>query len=281
MTVELDGDELRRRSAVYSLNPGDKLLNYHTAINEACFELVKVNPSLVYKKSEMLKLAIAKLDSEGYNYKKKKSRSKLISNAEQDLQDMPRKKISQEIRTKRINELNEDLKEVDLQLDLCEKQRIKQTNVKQYAQAITLTEQISELRIRKRKLENELANLQRKESKSVAYKQHKRKTSQECTGSTDGVASKAGNQIDVMLKRRAPDYLDNDELCIVTKKKSIVVEETESVQSPDNVDDKVEETASGQQENQQEVQLEKTQENIHSENTLNDTPFLEKTECLS
>ncbi|XP_028418536.1 uncharacterized protein LOC114543950 [Dendronephthya gigantea] len=264
----------------------------------------------------MFKIAIAKLDSDGYNYKKKKSRSKLISNAGQDLQDKPPKKISQEIRTKRINELNEDLKEVDLQLDLCEKQRIKQTNVKQYAQAITLTEQISELRIKKRKLQNELANLQRKESKSVAYK---RKTSQKC--STDGYSGKSSKQIDVMLKRRAPDHPDNDELCIVakrksivveeteskqspdnddgrveatssgqqekqqevqpvTKRKSIVVEETESEQNPDNVDDRFEEPASGQQENQQEVQPEKKQENIPSENTQDETPFLEKTEYL-
>ena len=78
----------------------------------------------------MLKLAIAKLDSKGYNYKKKKSRSKLISATEQELQDAPPKNISQEIRTKRINEIDEDLKEVDLQLDLCQKQRMKHTNVK-------------------------------------------------------------------------------------------------------------------------------------------------------
>lgn len=82
----------------------------------------------------MLKLAVAKLDADGYSYRKKKSRSKLISNVGQDLNIAPRKKISQEIRSKRINELIEDVKEVDLQLDLCEKQRVKQTNVKQYTQ---------------------------------------------------------------------------------------------------------------------------------------------------
>ena len=80
--------------------------------------MAKENPSLVSQKSEMLKLAVAKLDADGYSYRKKKSRSKLISNVGQDLNIAPRKKISQEIRSKRINELIEDVKEVDLQLDL-------------------------------------------------------------------------------------------------------------------------------------------------------------------
>ena len=84
MTLELNVDELRKQSAIYSLNQ-NKLLHYHTAINKACFELAKENPSLVNKKPEMLKLAIAKLDSEDYNYKKKKSRSKLISATQQEL----------------------------------------------------------------------------------------------------------------------------------------------------------------------------------------------------
>ena len=47
MTLELNVDELRKQSAIYSLNQNDKLLYYHTAINEACFELAKENPALL------------------------------------------------------------------------------------------------------------------------------------------------------------------------------------------------------------------------------------------
>ncbi len=115
-----------------------------------------------------------------------------------------------------------------------------------------MTEQISERRIKKRKLQNELANLRLKESKSVTYRQRK---SQKCN--TDGHPANSSKQIDVMLKRRAPDFPDNNELCIVTKKKIIVVEETESGQSLDNVDDRVEETTNGQQEPQPEKRFSK------------------------
>ena len=38
------------QSAIYSLDPGDKLKDYHKAINDACFEITKENPSLVHDK---------------------------------------------------------------------------------------------------------------------------------------------------------------------------------------------------------------------------------------
>ena len=47
------------QSAIYSLDPGDKLKDYHKAINDACFEIIKQNPSLVHDKKNLQKLAIA------------------------------------------------------------------------------------------------------------------------------------------------------------------------------------------------------------------------------
>ena len=45
------------QSAIYSLDPGDKLKDYHKAINDACFEITKENPSLVHNKKNLQKLA--------------------------------------------------------------------------------------------------------------------------------------------------------------------------------------------------------------------------------
>ena len=49
------------------------------------------------------------------------------------------KNIIQEVRTKRMNEVMVDFKEVGLQMSLYKKQRLRQTNVQQYSQAIILT----------------------------------------------------------------------------------------------------------------------------------------------
>ena len=43
------------QSAIYSLDPGDKLKDYHKAINDACFEITKQNPSLVHDKKKSSK----------------------------------------------------------------------------------------------------------------------------------------------------------------------------------------------------------------------------------
>ena len=196
---------------------------------------------------------------------------------------------------------------------------MKHTNVKQYAQAITLTEQISELQIKKRTLKNKLANLQRKESKSVAYK---RKSKQK--NSVDGQSSKSSQQIDVMLKRSATDSLEDDDLYVVctkkktiaaeevqsekkaiaaeeiqSEKKAIAAEEVESEQNPNNVDGTVDITGMFHDENQQEILPKTTEEDVLAEkkqeeitpqniqdhipleNTMNKVPFLEKTEYLS
>lgn len=48
--AEVDLNQLRMQSAIYSLDPGDKLKDYLKAINDACFEIAKENLSLVHDK---------------------------------------------------------------------------------------------------------------------------------------------------------------------------------------------------------------------------------------
>ena len=57
INAEIDLNQLRMQSAIYSLDPGDKLKDYHKAINDACFEITKENPSLVHDKKNLQKLA--------------------------------------------------------------------------------------------------------------------------------------------------------------------------------------------------------------------------------
>lgn len=58
--------------------------------------------------------------------KRKKSRSKALMTTNVELNTTKAKNITQEVRTKRMNEVMEDLKEVDLQMSLYEKQRSRQ-----------------------------------------------------------------------------------------------------------------------------------------------------------
>ena len=69
------------QSAIYFLDSGDKLKDYHKAIYDAGFEIAKENPSLVHdkKKKKLQKLAVAKVDAVGYAYKKKKIKIKGIN----------------------------------------------------------------------------------------------------------------------------------------------------------------------------------------------------------
>lgn len=73
----MDTSQLKEMTQIYSLrNPNEKLYNYHKAINDAAYDMALQNPVLAGKKGELSKLVVAKLESDGYNYRKKKSRSK-------------------------------------------------------------------------------------------------------------------------------------------------------------------------------------------------------------
>lgn len=227
------------QSAIYSLDPGDKLKDYYKAINDACFEITKQNPSLVHDKKNLQKLAIVKVDADGYAYKKKKSRSKALMTTDVELNTTKAKNITQEVRTKRMNEVMEDLKEVDLQMSLYEKQRSRQTNIQQYSQAIILTEHMAELRQKKRKLQNELTDLQCKDGKKVRYREHKaKKTGAKCSSSSIG----QGATIDVMLKRKACGPVaivgatDGNNEGVDTKKQKVAIEDPHNTETSLNIE---------------------------------------------
>ena len=106
------------------------------------------DPSLLCDKTELQKQARLKLHEEGFNYKKKSSRSKAFGPS----RDAPvREHISQELRYKRVSQLQEVLKEVDLQLSFALKQREKCANVNNYSKALDVSKEMDDLRSKKRK----------------------------------------------------------------------------------------------------------------------------------
>ena len=71
---------LKNHAKIYSLkDPTEKLYNYHKAINEAAYQIALENTMIVQNKTELIKLTVAKLDSDGYSYHKKKSTSRQLN----------------------------------------------------------------------------------------------------------------------------------------------------------------------------------------------------------
>lgn len=217
-------EELRKNSAIYSLKPTDKLFNYHKSINDACLELCKQQPSLLRDKVQLQKLAVQKINHDGYQYAKKKSRSKQVTppTTDDSSDKVKAKRLSGEIRSARIKELIEDLKECDLHISLIEKQRIKYSNSQQYTQAITLTDQLSNWRQKKRKMQKELTELQQKEVKSNQYHKSRKSSSSSPTSSSSHAMT-----IDTLLKRQVPTCEEKNKVEPDGKKTKLVIQENE------------------------------------------------------
>ena len=166
VTVKIDEKEIQEKSKIYDtskIDPSHKMFSYYTELNKAAFKLALDDPSVVNDKQKLCELARKMLHNSGYNYKKKTSRSKQFG--ESSTGAPKRGYLSDSLKVKRLQEIQEDLTDSDTQMGLLTRQREKHISVKQFGQAATLTEQISQLRARKRKLEEELTMLQTKRRK--------------------------------------------------------------------------------------------------------------------
>ena len=159
--------EIIQKSKIYfNLNPGDRLYDYHNSVNEASQQLCLENPVLLSDRKDLFARSRKLVHEKGYVYKKKKSRT-YDEKANEDRDDTVSKKarLSGDLRSKKIKELNEDLSEIDIEVRLVNQQREKYKNVNDLTRAIASTERLGDLRVKKRKLQDELTVLQMKEAK--------------------------------------------------------------------------------------------------------------------
>jgi hypothetical protein len=156
-------EKIKRESQIYLLNPDDKLLEYHRAINENAFVIAKENPHLIASKKELQKRARKRLHESGFAYKKKESRSKDFGRKSTVEKRPTREKLVEEMRVERLSNVEEELKEVDLQLSYASRQRERCANVKEFKKAIEMSKEMEELRQKKRKYQAEKTLLLKKE----------------------------------------------------------------------------------------------------------------------
>ena len=128
---------------------------------------------LIKQRGILLDAARKKVNADGYQYAKRSSRSKVFGASMQTSSHSATAKkprLSTEIRNNRIQECNEDLKNIELQLKFAERAQEKFANVHQYQSAIGALKEIKEMKDKRRDILNELGSLQKKEAKSLSYR---------------------------------------------------------------------------------------------------------------
>ena len=185
-TIQYFQKELIEKSKIYG-REGRKCTRYEDMVNKAAFELCVDNGSLISDRKVLYQKARSKVDADGYNYKKGASRSKTFGDQSEVERPIKKVKLESEIRQKRISEVSEDISSCQETISLLEQQRSKFVTVGKYLQAAEIVKQVSESRKKMRDLQAELAQLQKKETRSQKYhktKKEKQSQSQSTSKST-------------------------------------------------------------------------------------------------
>ena len=151
-------------------------------VNKAAEELCLQNPELLSDRVKLLELSKERVHEEGYQYRKGASRSKRLQcDTKQKGTTPKRPKISEDVRLRRISQLEEDIKDATDQIKIKEKRRSLASTAHQYKDCDRLTSQISSLRQKLRENQSELIQIQKKQRKSKWYKDRRTGRSDQST----------------------------------------------------------------------------------------------------
>ena len=85
------------------------ITTYQSKINDAAAKLCMETPDLLSDRQKLLELSREQVHKQGYNYRKGKTRSKRF--APESSNDQKRPKLSEDVRIRRISQLEEDIAE--------------------------------------------------------------------------------------------------------------------------------------------------------------------------
>ena len=178
--------------------------NHQKSINDAALELCKSDGSFLMNKGKLFKEARKKVNDSGYKYVKKKSRSNVYGTGRTASKKPKRKYTGAEIRAERMKEINEAISSVTETVELLSKQKQQYSNVEKFLQAADVNSSILEKNREKAKLEKELKELKKAESKSkktVKKRRHNIPTTSAVASSNDSestdIISSDGNENEV------------------------------------------------------------------------------------
>ena len=156
--------------------------------------------SLVGDKKTLSLLAAEKVRLSGYNFKKKRSRSGEL---------VPKRQcLTAKLREEKLEDLKMEIDELNLQIKLSEQQRIKQSNVQNYTQALNASQNV--LRLKKdcleKKKEVELLQKKEKNAHKTAKQRKKRKgTTNQQTTNQQTIEHFAKGERNEERQRKKPD----------------------------------------------------------------------------
>lgn len=144
------------------------------------------NPAMLTQRGKLLEMARVQVDESGYQYKKKRSRSKYFGGASEPTVKRP--KFSKELRMERINEIQEELKTIDKRIDMLLNQKVGE---RKFVECDKISESVDELKGRRRTLSAELHTFEKKERQAQWYESKKSSTCQSssCSPSPSSLAS--------------------------------------------------------------------------------------------
>ena len=215
--IPVNVERLREESKLFGkkATSEDGLSEWQKKMNEAAFAFCVGTPSLTLNRGELLEKAREKVDNDGFNYKKGKSRSKKFGAASTGDSKVKRPKLESGERRSLIEETKESIKEQSEKLAMLEREKCKLVNMNQFGAASHILDRISSARKEKRQLAKKLAALEQKESKAV-----KRKLALQAAGGNKTAkkadeghaAEKNDNSIEKYLKPK--DTQENNENAI-------------------------------------------------------------------
>ena len=154
---------------IYRRETKRPLSNYQKQINEAAGEIALRDPSILSsKKGRLLEAAKEEVYLSGYAFKKGRSRSKRFS-TDSSSDSSKRTNLNKDIRECRIRNVNEEITDLTKRISFKEKRVTVASNMKQYRTCDELTGEISELKSKRRELEAELKELQKKDKRAKTY----------------------------------------------------------------------------------------------------------------
>ncbi len=128
---------------MYGRDPAKPLSPYQVKINSAAKELAVATPNLLDTRHKLLELARAKVDDDGYVYKKGKSRSKHLRGATSDegerSEQSKRIKTSGAVRDQRISHIDETIKDTNKPMNFKELRREQASNSHKYQLCESIT----------------------------------------------------------------------------------------------------------------------------------------------
>ena len=167
----MSAEYIKENSKIYGSQGNRRLSRYENEINHTSMNLCLETPNLLSDHKTLLEKARQVIDANGYVYNKGKSRSHKLNPSQKS--GAKHIKLNKEVRLSRIKEINEKVKDITDQTGFKEKRRESANNLHHYKECDKLTEQISSLKSKKRKLDLELKCLHKKQQQSKWYHSHK------------------------------------------------------------------------------------------------------------